>query len=108
MKKLTVETLGDHMGGIYTPKTVRSLLSRDPGRLPPPLKLGGEKRTRKIWLSNAVDAWLLEKWKSQHPDLTVVIVPATSQVCDVFTPSAVQASSKRRPGRPRKLEAVNA
>lgn len=101
MKILTVDTLGEYLGGLYEPSTVRSLLTRDPTRLPPPVELGGKKRKRKIWLSDAVDAWLIERLRAQHPINGVFNQHQVNLATDGRAPFGEVL--KRRPGRPKKL-----
>lgn len=102
MKILTVDTIGEYLGGLYTPSTVRSLLTRDPTRLPPPLELGGKERKRKIWLSDVVDAWLIERLTVQCQVNGVVDQNQVSQA--ESGPASLGAVQKRRPGRPKKLK----
>lgn len=108
MRVFTVETIGEYMGGVYAPDTIRTLLCTDPGRLPPTVALGGTKRKRRIWLSDVVDAWMLARLLEQNPNLVTVMAPTASQVGDAqgISIHAPKVPLKRRPGRPRKLEAA--
>lgn len=107
MRVLTVKTIGEYMGGIYAPETIRTLLCTDPDRLPPTVALGGAKRKRRIWLSDVVDEWMLARLHEQNPDLVTLVTSAASHAQSISV-NAPKAPLKRRPGRPRKLEAATA